>query len=244
MKRDLGYALLAALSLLALTALWALANAPTLANPKEADRARGNTGSLPVLPRRPDNSDALDQAVALLETRDLFSATAPADMASLRRLSKARIAPPVELTPVEDAPRQVRRGFVEPQVTYRPAPPITPRQQSIAPPLPQSPPPPAPQVEKRPIAPPAPAYAPPTPQPQPTQQAQAIRDQRFPLTLRGVFPNPQTGGRAHVALPNGRIVSTGTGGVIEGFQVLQINAASIIVQGRGSPPLRLEMPGY
>lgn len=246
MNRDVGYALLAALSLSALTALWALVNAPSLASPKEAPLVRGNGGSVPVLPRRPDNSEALERAVAVLDTRDLFSATAPADMASLRRLSKAQIAPPVELTPVEDTPRIVQSRqqsaavpAYRPAPVYRPAPPVP--QQAFAPPLPQAPPPPPTRQEPtQRLVPPPTRPAPPAP----AQTAQVVRDQRFPLTLRGVFPNPRTGGRAHVALPNGQIVSTGPGGVIEGFYVLQINAASIIVQGRGGPALRLEMPGY
>jgi len=76
------------------------------------------------------------------------------------------------------------------------------------------------------------------------QQVVTVRDARFPLTLRGVFPDPRTGGRALVGLPTGQVVTTGPGGVIQGFQVMQINAASIIVQQRGGPPYRLEMPGY
>lgn len=230
MNRDVGYALLAALTLTALAALWAFVNAHDLANPDTSQRARGPSGSVPVQPRAPDNSEAVAQAIARLEARDLFEAAAPADMAALNRLASAQIAPPVELIPVE--PERQRQRFaalpVQPQIARPPA-------------LPLSPPPPRPQAQ-------APAPVPPPPRPiTPSPSAQQIatmRDPRFPLTLRGVFPDPRTGGRAHVALRNGQVVVAGPGGVIEGFQVIRINAASIIVQARGGPPYRLEMPGY
>jgi len=227
MKRDVGYALFAALTLSALSALWALVKAPELADPDQAERTRGASGSVPVRPRLPDTGEAIEQAVAMLEARDLFSAAAPADMATLRRLTNARIAAPVELVPVE-APRRPASGYVAP-------PPPARRTQPAPPALPLSPPPQAqrPAQQPRPIA-PSPS----------SQQVITMRDPRFPLTLRGVFPDSRTGGRAHVALPDGRVVSTGPGGMIEGFQVVQINPASIIVQGRGGPPYRLEMPGY
>jgi len=230
MKRDVGYAVVAALILSALAALWALIKAPELANPDTTARTRGLTGSVPVLPRPVDNAGAIMQAIAVLDTRDLFEAVAPADMATLRRLSTARIAPPVELIPVEPVPDRPA-----PRYTAAPPPPPT---------VYRAPPPAAP-------ARPAPAQRPlqtaPSRPAQPTQSAQqtvTMRDPGFPLTLRGVFPDPRTGGRAHVALPNGRIVSTGPGGVIEGYLVVNINPASIVVQARGGPPLRLEMPGY
>lgn len=233
MKRDVGYALFAALMLSALAAIWALVMAPDLADPDTQVRQRGPSGSVPVLPRAPDNSDAIKQAEAVLDARDLFEAAAPADMATLQRLTTARIAPPVELVPVEPAPaRRITRQTVVPPVNPpRPAP-------SAVPALPFSPPPAQPWTQ--------PSVAAPQPiAPSPSvQQVVTMRDSRFPLTLRGVFPDPRTGGRAHVALPSGQIVSTGPGGVIEGFLVMRINAASIIVQGRGGPPLRLEMPGY
>ncbi len=242
MKRDVGYAVFAALTLSALAALWALAKAPELADPDTQDRVRGPSGSVPVLPRPAPNTEAIEQAQAVLNTRDLFRAAAPADMATLRRLSTAQIAPPVELVPVEPAPRRDTARFTATPQVYAPPRPAQPAQNqnrnSVAA-LPFSPPPqPQPQTAR------------PVPRPQPiapspsARQAVTMRDPRFPLTLRGVFPDPRTGGRAHVALPNGRIVSTGPGGVIEGFQVVQINPASIIVQGRGGPPYRLEMPGY
>ncbi len=247
MKRDVGYALVAALSLTALAALWALVKAPELADPDMPDRARGPSGSVPLLPRAVDNSEAIGQAVAVLETRDLFRAAAPADMALLNRLSKARIAPPVELVPVEAAPQR-RAALAPPQPVYRPVPPrIAPVPRETAPP----PLPPAPLAQPVPALPPPAQTRPdawqnPTLPPSSTaQQAVTIRGGGgFPLTLRGVFPDLRTGGRAHVALPNGQVVSTGPGGVIEGYRVVQINAASIIVQGRGGPRLRLEMPGY
>jgi len=237
MKRDVGYALFAALSLLALAALWALVTAPDLADPEMPERARGPSGSVPLLPRAVDNSKAIGQATAVLETRDLFRAAAPADMATLNRLSAARIAPPVELVPVEATPRRPASA-PPPRPVYRPAPPrVAPVTQNAAPAARPSPPVSA--------AAPADAWQNPVLPPSSTsQQVMTVRDGRFPLTLRGVFPDARTGGRAHVALPNGRVVSTGQGGVIEGFQVVQINAASIIVQGRGGPRLRLEMPGY
>ncbi len=235
MKRDVGYALVAALSLTALAGLWALVKAPDLADPERPDRARGPSGSVPRLPRALDNSKAIDQATAVLETRDLFRAAAPADMATLNRLSAARIAPPVELVPVEDAPRRA-----VPAPVYRPTPPrIAPVPQSVIPaPLPPpapAPPQAQPDAWQNPTLPPASA----------SQQIVTVRGGGgFPLTLRGVFPDARTGGRAHVGIPDGRVVSAGPGGVIEGYQVVQINAASIIVQGRGGPRLRLEMPGY
>jgi len=223
MKHDVGYALVAALTLSALAALWALVQAPDLADPDTPALARGAGGSVPVLPQALDNTEAVEQAVAVLGARDLFRAAAPADMATLQRLSIARIDPPVELIPVE------------PERT-RPAPRFSP-----------PPPPPAP-VPTRPAPPPRPeaprVLARPGPASPSAQQAITMRDPRFPLTLRGVFPDQRTGGRAHIALPNGQVVVTGPGGVIEGFQVVAINPASIIVQGRGGPPYRLEMPGY
>lgn len=241
MKRDVGYAIVAALSLTALAALWALVKAPELADPEMPDRARGPSGSVPLLPRALDNSKAIEQATAVLETRDLFRAAAPADMATLNRLSAARIAPPVELVPVEATPRRAAAAAPPPPV-YRPTPPrIAPVPQNVQP---------SPQA--RPLPPPVPSQAQPgawqNPALPPSSTSQQIVTVRgggsFPLTLRGVFPDARTGGRAHVALPNGRVVSAGPGGVIEGYQVVQINAASVIVQGRGGPRLRLEMPGY
>ncbi len=240
MKRDVGYALIAALSLSALAALWALVKAPELADPKGPDRALGPSGSLPLLPQALDNSKAIQQATAVLETRDLFRAAAPADMATLNRLSAARIAPPVELVPVEATPRRSAVAqSPSPAPVYRPTPPRTaPVISQTVLPAPRTLPPPVP----------APSLAQTNPAPLPpsstSQQVVIARGGGFPLTLRGVFPDARTGGRAHVALPNGRVVSTGPGGVIEGYQVVQINAASIIVQGRGGPRLRLEMPGY
>jgi len=230
MKHDVGYAIVAALSLSALTALWALIQAPDLADPDTQVQARGAGGSVPVRPRPPENDEAIERAVAVLATRDLFRAAAPADMATLQRLSTARIDPPVELIPVEPERTRPAPRFTAapppPAPVYRPPPPVETR--PAAPPRPE-----APRVVERP--------GPASPS---AQQAVTMRDPRFPLTLRGVFPDPRTGGRAHVSLPNGRVVVTGPGGVIEGFQVMAINAASIVVQGRGGPPYRLEMPGY
>ena len=253
MKRDVGYAVVAALSLSALAALFALVMAPGLADPDASDRYRGPVGSVPVLPLAPDNGKAIEQAVAVLETRDLFRAAAPADMATLNRLSAARIAPPVELVPVEGEPPGRRYAAAPPplpqQPFYRPPPPPAvaapqPPPGTILETRPLPPPPPTP-ASPPPVAPSPDAWSTPTlPSPPTTQQIVTVRDGRFPLTLRGVFPDARTGGRAHVALPNGQIVSTGPGGVIQGFQVLRINPASIVVQGRGGPQLRLEMPGY
>jgi len=45
--------------------------------------------------------------------------------------------------------------------------------------------------------------------------------QRGSLTLRGVFPSA-TGGRAMVAMPDGRIVNVVVGGVVGGWRVLEI----------------------
>lgn len=232
MKHDVGYALVAALVLSALAALWALVQAPDLADPETRVQVRGIGGSVPVLPQPPENDEAIARAIAVLAARDLFRAAAPADMATLQRLSTAQIDPPVELIPVEpQRTRPAQRFSAAPTPTpppaYRPAPaPV--QTPPAAPPRPQAP---------REAARPGPAS--------PSSQAVVtMRDPRFPLTLRGVFPDPRTGGRAHVALPDGRVVVTGPGGVIEGFQVVAINPASIIVQGRGGPPYRLEMPGY
>jgi|GEM_PF-2032420 len=234
MKRDVGYALIAALTLTTLAALWTLVQARDIADPDADRETRGLSGSVPVRPPSPDVVEAIQQATDVLAARDLFRAAAPADMATLNRLSKAMIAPPVELVPVEPEPESQR-------FTAAPAP----RVQAAPPPLPLSPPPPRPPVQAQqpqqpqPVAPPRPAA--PTPS---VQQVVTVRDARFPLTLRGVFPDPRTGGRALVGLPTGQVVTTGPGGVIQGFQVMQINAASIIVQQRGGPPYRLEMPGY
>lgn len=237
MKRDVGYAVIAALILSALAALWALVKAPELANPDTTSRTRGLTGSVPVLPRPVNNAEAIEQAVAVLNTRDLFEAVAPADMATLRRLSTARIAPPVELIPVEPAPNRP-----VPRYTAAPPPPPTVYRAPAPAPAPAAPVRRSPTLAEQQRQ--AAQQSPPGPPTQSSQQTVTMRDPRFPLTLRGVFPDPRTGGRAHVALPNGRIVSTGPGGVIEGYLVVNINPASIVVQARGGPPLRLEMPGY
>ncbi len=234
MNRDVGYALIAALTLTALASLWVLFNAASLADPDDATRVRGSSGSVPVRPRPVDNAKAIEKAVAVLGTRDLFEAAAPADMAALDRLARARISPPVELVPVTPERDEPAAGI---QTFLPPPPPAAPvarpedlrQAENLA-----STPSPAPQA-----APPRPAAPAPS-----SQAAVTVSDPRFPLTLRGVFPDPSTGGRAHLALPDGRVVMARPGVMVEGFFVVRINPASIVVQGRGGPPIRLEMPGY
>ncbi len=60
------------------------------------------------------------------------------------------------------------------------------------------------------------------------------------LTLRGVFPSPN-GGRALVALPDGKVMSVGVGGVVGGWRVLGIEQGAIRI-GRGQRKILLSMP--
>jgi len=64
--------------------------------------------------------------------------------------------------------------------------------------------------------------------------------QRGSLTLRGVFPSA-TGGRAMVAMPDGRIVNVVVGGVVGGWRVLEIRQGAIRL-GRGQRTILLAMP--
>ena len=70
--------------------------------------------------------------------------------------------------------------------------------------------------------------------PRVSQQAQGS------LTLRGVFPSP-SGGRALVAMPDGRVVSVTVGGLIGGWRVLEIRQGAIRL-GRGQRAILLTMP--
>jgi hypothetical protein len=74
--------------------------------------------------------------------------------------------------------------------------------------------------------------APVSPSPAPQRQGS--------LTLRGVFPSPN-GGQALVALPDGRVVSVGVGGVVGGWRVLGIEQGAIRI-GRGQRKILLSMP--
>jgi len=80
------------------------------------------------------------------------------------------------------------------------------------------------------------ATIPQTPVPQQTTQPAAQGN----LTLRGVFPSPN-GGRALVAMPDGRVVSVGVGGIVGGWRVLQIQQGAIRL-GRGQRAILLAMP--
>jgi len=60
------------------------------------------------------------------------------------------------------------------------------------------------------------------------------------LTLRGVFPS-SNGGRALVAMPDGRVVSVTVGGVVGGWRVLDIRQGAIRL-GRGQRAILLAMP--
>ena len=60
------------------------------------------------------------------------------------------------------------------------------------------------------------------------------------LTLRGVFPSPN-GGRALVAMPDGRVLSVTVGGVVGGWRVLEIRQGAIRL-GRGQRVILLAMP--
>ena len=254
MKRDVGYAVFAALSLSIIASVWAFFNASSLADPGEQATRQASKGSLPIVPGPRDTREAQDHALAVLRARDLFSAPEPADMASLRRLAKAKIAPPVQLTPVEGVSRRPPQTQLAPQRVVT-APPV--RQPQPAPQLQPQPqlqalaPVPAPQRARPAPAPQAtPRYAaietPSTRQPQPQERMQVpvVIDPRFPLTLRGLFPDPRSGGRALIATSDGRVVSTGPGGVIAGFQVLRIDSSTITVQERGGRVFKLGMPGY
>jgi len=90
MKRDVGYALIAALTLTTLAALWTLVQARDIADPDADRETRGLSGSVPVRPPSPDVVEAIQQATDVLAARDLFRAAAPADMATLNRLSPVR----------------------------------------------------------------------------------------------------------------------------------------------------------
>ena len=80
------------------------------------------------------------------------------------------------------------------------------------------------------------ATIPQTPVPQETAQPRTQGN----LTLRGVFPSPN-GGRALVAMPDGRVVSVGVGGIVGGWRVLQIQQGAIRL-GRGQRAILLAMP--
>ncbi len=231
MNRDLGYAVIAMLSLTSLAAVWALLNPTVVADPSGRKTNKSAIAALPVIPQKPDASAARERALAVLSARDLFEASEPADIASLRRLTKASVAPPVQLNPVQAVPRALSGNARIPA-------PVLPAPQALsAAPIPAQPLQPAP-VYAQPIQQPAPQYV------QPPRPQQQVQQQRFPLTLRGVFPNQQDGGRALVAIPDGRIVSTGLGGVIAGWQVLRIGNASVTLQARGGQMVELRMPGY
>ncbi len=235
MNRDVGYPVIAMLSLTSLAALWILLNPAVVADPSKREAGKAAVAALPVIPKKPDAEAARQRALAVLSARDLFNAPEPADMASVRRLTTASVAPPVQLNPVQAVPRQPFRntGISAPAQQPRAAAPQisapAPVRQAVQPLAPLS-------IYVEPARPaPAPQYVQ-APQPQPQQ--------RFPLTLRGVFPNPQDGGRALLAIPDGRIVSTGLGGVIGGWQVLRIDPAAITLQARGGQIVELRMPGY
>ncbi len=68
----------------------------------------------------------------------------------------------------------------------------------------------------------------------------ATQQARGSLTLRGVFPS-SNGGRALVALPDGRVVSVTVGGVVGGWRVLDIRQGAIRL-GRGQRAILLAMP--
>jgi len=68
----------------------------------------------------------------------------------------------------------------------------------------------------------------------------AIQRSQGSLTLRGVFPSPN-GGRALVAMPDGRVVSVTVGGVVGGWRVLDIRQGAIRL-GRGQRAILLAMP--
>lgn len=231
MSRDVGYAIFAALGLSMAASVWAFFNAPTLADPGEPKPARAQNGALPIVPVERDTTKAQDHALAVLRARDLFTAPKPADMASLRRLARATITPPVQLTPVESEPdRPVTRRVEPPRPTTQAVLPARPDPRPL-PPV-QSVPPPQPQA----IA-----------GPQPVGNNNAIpvmRDPRFPLTLRGIFPDPETGVRAMIGTADGRIASTSRGGVVSGYRVVDIGNASITIQERSGRVYRLVMPGY
>lgn len=96
-------------------------------------------------------------------------------------------------------------------------------------PVVQSPPRTPPQQPARSVS-----EAPVSPSPAPAPQRQGS------LTLRGVFPSPN-GGQALVALPDGRVVSVGVGGVVGGWRVLGIEQGAIRI-GRGQRKYLLSMP--
>lgn len=63
---------------------------------------------------------------------------------------------------------------------------------------------------------------------------------RGSLTLRGVFPSA-SGGRALVAMPDGRIIDVAVGGIVGGWRVLEVRQGAIRL-GRGQRTILLAMP--
>ena len=89
-----------------------------------------------------------------------------------------------------------------------------------------------------------PAASAPPPQPSrpavPAAPRQVAERQTGSMTLRGVYPTPQ-GGRALVAMPDGRVVSVGLNGSVGGWRVLDIRQDAIRL-GRGQRAILLALP--
>ena len=212
MKRDAWYAAIAAFALLGVAALYALIRAPSLADPEVSLSQARLTASRPLPPRSTGQDETLDTALTILDARNPFVPRPAGEEVDIRGLSLPKLGPPVRFSEPGTA------SSVE--VASEPArPALQPRESVPAAPRASSPPPPA--------------------QAAPARQQPAPRAQGT-LTLRGVYPSP-SGGRAHVALPDGRIVVVGVGGLVGGWQVRQIRQGAIRL-GRGQREIILAMP--